>query len=45
MIKKIEYHKGSVTAVQLTSQDVLVTGTYLNILNHLKVQKMDILNP
>lgn len=35
MVKKIEYHKGSITAVQLTSQDVLVTGTYLNILNHL----------
>lgn len=26
MIKKIDYHKGSITAVQLTSQDVLVTG-------------------
>lgn len=30
MVKKIEYHKGSITAVQLTSQDVLVTGMYLN---------------
>lgn len=28
MIKKIDYHKGSITAVQLTSQDVLVTGIY-----------------
>jgi len=28
MVKKIDYHKGPVTAVQLTSQDVLVTGTY-----------------
>lgn len=28
MIKKIDYHKGSITAVQLTSQDVLVTGMY-----------------
>lgn len=30
MVKKIDYHKGSITAVQLTSQDVLVTGMYLN---------------
>lgn len=29
MVRKIEYHKGPVTAVQLTSQDVLVTGTYI----------------
>lgn len=28
MVRKIDYHKGPVTAVQLTSQDVLVTGTY-----------------
>lgn len=28
MVKKIEYHKGAITAVQLTSQDVLVTGAY-----------------
>lgn len=28
MVKKIDYHKGPITAVQLTSQDVLVTGTY-----------------
>ncbi|XP_050542429.1 protein qui-1 isoform X2 [Daktulosphaira vitifoliae] len=27
MVKIIEYHKGPVTAVQLTSQDVLVTGS------------------
>ncbi|KAL4131074.1 hypothetical protein QTP88_008425 [Uroleucon formosanum] len=27
MVKKIDYHKGPVTAVQLTSQDVLVTGS------------------
>lgn len=27
LIKKIDYHKGPITAVQLTSQDVLVTGT------------------
>jgi len=31
MVKKIDYHKGPVTAVQLTSQDVLVTGTYIGI--------------
>jgi len=29
MVRKIDYHKGPVTAVQLTSQDVLVTGTYI----------------
>lgn len=28
LVKKIEYHKGPITAVQLTSQDVLITGTY-----------------
>lgn len=26
LVKKIDYHKGPITAVQLTSQDVLVTG-------------------
>jgi len=28
LVKKIDHHKGPITAVQLTSQDVLVTGTY-----------------
>lgn len=29
LIKKIEHHKGPITAVQLTSQDVLITGNYI----------------
>lgn len=28
LIKKIDHHKGPITAVQLTSQDVLVTGMF-----------------
>lgn len=43
LIKKIDYHKGPITDVQLTSQDVLVTGTYARIYETVKY-KMNIID-
>lgn len=36
LVKKIDYHKGPITAVQLTSQDVLVTGKYEMLIIYLR---------
>ncbi|VVC25017.1 Hypothetical protein CINCED_3A014644 [Cinara cedri] len=44
LVKKIDYHKGPITAVQLTSQDVLVTGSSDCVVCLWEMDTLDLLN-